>query len=181
MSLPHALLTSLIERPSSGSELSVRFDRSIGHFWHATHQQIYRELAKLEKAGWVESFFAEEGERKKKTYRVLAAGRAELKRWLATEEPPFPVRSPLMVRMRAAAVVGARGLIPELQRHLLEHQEKLAHYLVLQERDEARCQGEPTELVQLMILNSGIELERYWIKTIEQALAVLQQHPKDVE
>lgn len=55
MSLPHALLTSLAERPGSGSELTRRFDRSIGYFWHATHQQIYRELARLEDEGWVES------------------------------------------------------------------------------------------------------------------------------
>ena len=45
MSLAHAVLTSLIEKPSSGYELARRFDKSIGYFWHATHQQIYRELA----------------------------------------------------------------------------------------------------------------------------------------
>jgi len=48
MSLPHALLTALVERPGSGSELAGRFDRSIAYFWQATHQQIYRELARLE-------------------------------------------------------------------------------------------------------------------------------------
>jgi DNA-binding PadR family transcriptional regulator len=41
MSLPHALLTALVEHPCSGSELAERFDRSIGYFWNATHQQIY--------------------------------------------------------------------------------------------------------------------------------------------
>ena len=30
--------------PASGLELARRFDRSIGYFWHATHQQIYRVL-----------------------------------------------------------------------------------------------------------------------------------------
>ncbi|MFX4748000.1 hypothetical protein ABTB74_18915, partial [Acinetobacter baumannii] len=44
MSLPHVLLTSLLERPSTGFELARRFDRSMGFFWNATHQQIYREL-----------------------------------------------------------------------------------------------------------------------------------------
>ncbi|MER7163689.1 PadR family transcriptional regulator, partial [Streptomyces lydicus] len=47
MSLPHAILTALLEKPSSGLELTRRFDRSIGYFWSATHQQIYRELGKL--------------------------------------------------------------------------------------------------------------------------------------
>ena len=47
MSLAHALLTSLLEQPSSGYELARRFDKSIGHFWQATHQQIYRELGRI--------------------------------------------------------------------------------------------------------------------------------------
>src|SRR5450830_1600944 len=48
MSLQHALLTSLVEKPCSGYELARRFDKSIGYFWHATHQQIYRELARMD-------------------------------------------------------------------------------------------------------------------------------------
>ncbi|MEU0155402.1 PadR family transcriptional regulator [Micromonospora fulviviridis] len=42
MSLEHAILVSLLEQPASGYELARRFDRSIGRFWTATHQQIYR-------------------------------------------------------------------------------------------------------------------------------------------
>ncbi len=53
MSLPHVLLTSLLERPNTGFELARRFDRSMGFFWNATHQQIYRELNNmLKKAGF---------------------------------------------------------------------------------------------------------------------------------
>ena len=55
MSLPHALLTSLVERPASGLDLARRFDSSIGFFWAASHQQIYRELARMEAAGWIRS------------------------------------------------------------------------------------------------------------------------------
>jgi DNA-binding PadR family transcriptional regulator len=55
MSLAHALMTSLLEKSSSGYDLARRFDKSIGYFWHATHQQIYRELARMEQAGWIHS------------------------------------------------------------------------------------------------------------------------------
>jgi DNA-binding PadR family transcriptional regulator len=55
MSLAHAVLTSLLEKASSGYDLARRFDKSIGYFWHATHQQIYRELARMEAAGWIAS------------------------------------------------------------------------------------------------------------------------------
>ena len=53
MSLSHVLLTSLIERPSSGFELARRFDKSMGFFWKATHQQIYREFGTMQSKGWI--------------------------------------------------------------------------------------------------------------------------------
>ena len=77
MSLAHAVLTSLIEKPSSGYALARRFDKSIGYFWHATHQQIYRELARMEAKGWIVSDTAPDaGATRKREYRVLATGRA---------------------------------------------------------------------------------------------------------
>ena len=55
MSLAHVLLTSLLERPSTGFELARRFDRSMGFFWNATHQQIYRELSgMLKRTGFLQ-------------------------------------------------------------------------------------------------------------------------------
>ena len=68
MSLSHALLIALIENPGSGLELSDRFDRSIGMYWHAPHQQIYRNLAQLEAAGWVASTPVESSRGRKKEY-----------------------------------------------------------------------------------------------------------------
>ena len=47
MALEHAILVSLTERPASGLDLTRHFDRSIGFFWSATHQQIYRVLARM--------------------------------------------------------------------------------------------------------------------------------------
>ena len=104
MSLPHALITALVERPSSGSDLAGRFDRSIGFFWHATHQQIYRELGRLEEAGWVEPLPAESGRGRKRVYRVLPAGRAELQRWVAEQQDPKPLRDD-------PAGIGGTGLV----------------------------------------------------------------------
>src|SRR5690606_18872329 len=43
MSIQHALLTSLLERPSSSYGLANRFDHSTGYFWHTSHQQIYHK------------------------------------------------------------------------------------------------------------------------------------------
>ncbi len=69
MSLPHVLLTSLLERPSTGFELARRFDRSMGFFWNATHQQIYRELNNMLKKGWVSTLENEMDNGRKKPIR----------------------------------------------------------------------------------------------------------------
>ncbi len=84
MALDHALLVSLLEKPSSGYELARRFDRSIGYFWHATHQQIYRVLARMETAAWISAEIqAGESAPDRKVFSVSDAGRAELERWMS--------------------------------------------------------------------------------------------------
>ena len=173
MSLPHALLTALVEQPSSGSDLAGRFDRSIGYFWHATHQQIYRELARLEDAGWLESLPPETGRGRKKVYRVLPAGRKELRRWVAESQDPKPLRDELMVRMRAEAVVGPTHLASDVQRRLALHQDQLALYREIETRDFGSGDDSRKAQLQHLVLNAGIMQETMWIEFAEKALAIL--------
>ncbi|MCT4357019.1 PadR family transcriptional regulator [Streptomyces sp. Je 1-79] len=176
MSLPHAILTALLEKPSSGLELTRRFDRSIGYFWSSTHQQIYRELGKLEQAGQIRALPAPVPARgQKKEYEVLPAGRAELADWVGRTEDPKPMRSALLLRMRAAAVVGAPGMRDELRRHLDLHQQQLEEYLAIEVRDfpPARRESEPDRLRHL-VLRGGIDLERFWVEWLSHALAELE-------
>ncbi len=175
MSLPHALITALVEQPSSGSDLASRFDRSIGYFWHATHQQIYRELGRLEEAGWVQSLPPESGRGRKKVYRVLPAGRAELQRWVAEDQDPKPLRDEFMVRLRAEAVVGPTGLADEIQRRLELHREKLTLYRDIEARDFARERASRKAQLQHLVLHAGIMQETLWIEFSEKALKILAQ------
>ncbi|MBI5258229.1 MAG: PadR family transcriptional regulator [Burkholderiales bacterium] len=176
MSLPHALLTALIEQSSAGSELARRFDRSIGFFWHATHQQIYRELGRLEAAGWVESLPPAEGRGRKKVYRVLPAGRKELKRWTDAHQDPKPLREELMLRLRAEAAVGPTAVKHDIERRLALHRDKLALYQQLEARDfpPGRTRSREAQ-VQHLILRAGILMESMWVDWSEQALAVLRK------
>jgi len=174
MSLPHALLTALVEQPCSGYELASRFDRSIGYFWHATHQQIYRELGRLEVARWVQSQ-PEENSRggRKRIYTVLAAGRKELRRWVALSTDPAPMRDEAMVRFRAAAAVGAPGLEKEMRRRLALHEEKLALFQEIEARDFGKRPRDQAGALQHLVLRSGILHEELWIVVTKQALEIL--------
>jgi DNA-binding PadR family transcriptional regulator len=180
MSLPHAILTALLEKPSSGLELTRRFDRSIGYFWSATHQQIYRELGKLEAEGLIRALPSEQPARgQKKSYEVLPAGRAELARWTATAQDPKPHRDALLLRLRAAAVVGTAGLGAELERHLDLHERQLAEYLEIERRDFPPGRNRPEDRLRHLVLRAGIDLETFWIQWLRHALEEFSELPGD--
>ena len=104
MALEHALLVALCEQPASGLDLARRFEKSIGFFWHATHQQIYRVLARMEADGWVGVEVVEqEGRPDKRVHTPSAEGRRVLAEWLATPMPMETFRSELAVKLRGAS------------------------------------------------------------------------------
>lgn len=174
MSLPHALLTALVERPSSGSDLAARFDKTIGYFWRATHQQIYRELARLETSGWIESLPEETGRGRKRAYKILPAGRKELKRWISQQEDlPF-LRDDLMVRLWAEAAVGPTKLDKEIERRLQLHTERLETYRKYEARDYAEDTPDREAALRYLVLRCGIRYESYWIQAATEALDILR-------
>ena len=170
MSLPHALLTSLIERPATGYDLARRFDRSIGYFWHATHQQIYRELGRMERAGWIEVV---PGEGRGKAYRCLPAGRRELRRWAAAPPPSPGPRDALLVALRADAAVGPVGLAAAVRERLAHHEDMLARYREIEARDFAVV-GTRAEELQHLVLAAGLDYEQAQVRWCRRALSVLE-------
>ena len=178
MSLPHALLTALVEHPCSGSELAERFDRSIGYFWHATHQQIYRELARLEEAGWIEALPAETGRGRKRQFRLLPASRKELRRWIAQQDDPVPLRDALMVRLRAEAAIGPSGLEKEIARRMAMHEQKRALYQHIEQRDFAGRDLSREKRLQHLVLKAGILQEEMSLAISKEALQILREPSK---
>ena len=182
MSLRHAILVALLERPSSGLDLARRFDRSIGYFWSATHQSIYRELGKLEGERLVESVPQPLSRGQRKLYEVLPAGRSALVTWLAEYEAPERSRDALLVRLRAASVVGAAPLMEQMRLHQKIHEERRAEYLEIAGRDFGDPDLDASAQIQHMILLAGIGLEQYWATWLAEAIDLLSgidqgEHP----
>jgi DNA-binding PadR family transcriptional regulator len=100
MSLPHALLGLINYEPATGYDLKMRFGESIHFFWNATLPQIYRTLKQMGKQGWVE-FVTEHqsGKPSRKIYRITAAGKEELTRWLAQPLETVESRLPILVKV----------------------------------------------------------------------------------
>ena len=165
MALEHALLVALSERPASGLELTRRFEKSLGFFWHATHQQIYRVLARMETDGWVSmTTVATHGRPDRKVYAVTPAGSRVLAGWLAAPTPMEPLRSELAVKMRGAAAGDRSAVLDVVRANLADHHTRLGHYEQLAKRDYPEPEAlTDRDLDHYLVLRGGIRLEQFWI------------------
>ena len=172
MALEHAILVSLSERAGSGLDLTRRFDRSIGFFWTATHQQIYRVLARMESDGWVRStHVAQQGRPGKKVYDVTASGRRELTRWLGEPLVREQHRSDLAVRLRGASYGDREALLEEVAALRAEHATRLALFEQMTARDYPRPDDlEGADLDQYLVLRGGVLMERFWVDWLGEYL-----------
>ena len=184
MALPHAILVSLCEQSGSGYELARRFDRSIGYFWSATHQQIYRTLRTMEDADWVRvTPVTQQGRPDKKVYTVAEAGRAELARWIAE---PLTGRGSAVtdgrtrdvaVKLRGAAYGDVSALREQITALRAERAALLDVYRGYEKRqfpDPAALRG--SALHQHLVLRGGIRAEESSIDWLDEILTALGEH-----
>ena len=177
MALEHAILVSLAERSASGYDLARRFDASIGHFWKASHQQIYKVLGRMESDKWVEANLVEQtGRPDKKVYAITADGRAELNTWLATPTPPEALRSEFAVKLRAMHLGDRDALVAQVRKRRSEHTAQLASY----ENSAAKFYPDPSVLTgeqvgPYLVLRGGIRAESGAIEWCDEILTHLEE------
>ena len=94
-----AVLGLLSRGPRCGYDIKAAVDRTIRHFWAASYGQIYPELKRLESAGWIEGSDGSRGGRARRVYAITAAGRRELRSWLAGTETRIELRDESLLRL----------------------------------------------------------------------------------
>ncbi|MFN6537825.1 MAG: PadR family transcriptional regulator [Nostoc sp. EkiNYC01] len=177
MALAHAILAALVEAPCSGYDLAKRFDGSVGFFWSASHQQIYRELSKLEDQKWIScETIPQAGRPDKKLYSVTDLGEQQLKEWIAQPCEPTPVKDDLLVKIFAGHVAPNQTILAELERHQKAHLERLSTYENLEQRYFQNPQelSESAQFQYLTLLN-GITYERHWVTWCDRVIESLNQ------
>lgn len=90
MSLRYALLGFLSTTPASGYVLGRKFSDGAGAMWEALPSQIYPELRKLEKLGWLKAELDERDHLGRRIYSLTTQGRNELKAWIEADEAAHP-------------------------------------------------------------------------------------------
>ena len=175
MSLSHAILASLCDSSSSGYDLAKQFDGSVGFFWKATHQQIYRELRKLEQSSWIKAEeIAQEGRPDKKVFSITDLGKQNLQDWIAQPTGISPAKEEILVKLFAGYLVPKTMMIQTLREQRQHHWERLLTYQEIEAecfQDIDNCQL--SEKYQYLTLRRGLRCEEDWIAWCDEAINFL--------
>jgi PadR family transcriptional regulator AphA len=126
----------------------------LGDFWSIQHAQLYSEPERLAAAGYLKER-REAGGRRRRHYRVTAAGRRALRAWLDEPTAAFTeLRDPGLLKLFFGADAGSLAAA-----QLPPHERKLAEYEKL--RKEL---GEDAPAGIRLSLDAGIGHEREWVR-----------------
>jgi DNA-binding PadR family transcriptional regulator len=140
--LREVILTVLAHRPMTGYEIARNFDQVLSHFWRASHQQIYRELARMNGDGYVVfRAVAQSGKPEKKLYSLTKAGRAALKEWVAAPTDRPRPQNDLLVKLLAGLLVNKAAL----EREIARVRDETGAYLKLLRSMQEQCLKRPPE------------------------------------
>lgn len=182
MSLKFVVLTLLNSRAQTGYEIVKTFDSAVGYFWHASHQQVYRELGLLADTKLV-SFKVKPQQEKpdKKIYRITAQGRKALQSWLETPLKQGGIKDALLVKLLSTEWIGSALLLTEIEREVERSRSLLSTYQSIQKRYYSAEQLETlnaSERILYLALRKGIlsiEAHLAWLKEAIVTVADIQR------
>jgi DNA-binding PadR family transcriptional regulator len=179
MSVRHAILGLLAQKPRHGYELRSAFEAVVGGDanWEVKPAQIYTTLERLEEAGLVErsSDLGEGDEPSRRVYALTEAGHAVLAEWFAEGVSPDHQRDEFFVKLMTALVSGESKLdrIIQTQRaHLFQDL-----HAATSQRDSYNPH---TEMAQILLLDKSVmhlEADLRWLDMAEMRLEEVKGQP----
>ncbi|HYV14447.1 MAG TPA: PadR family transcriptional regulator [Conexibacter sp.] len=172
----YAVLGLLLERPSYGYEVLVRFRRAFdAGQWAITPQGLYASLDRLERDGLIEPIALESADvsrRQPKTpYRVTADGARALRHFLEAPMGPDPTRAEFLVRLQCAASKDAEALLSMLDGYENACLDELGR--LTPGTQDVNGLAQPGTLVERLALEDrrlGIQARLTWIDYARQQL-----------
>ncbi len=174
LALADAILACLTERPMTGYELAKTFDSSIGFFWKADHQQIYRELSKLRERGHIQGReVVQTGKPNKLVYTLTTEGRAAFRHWAARPSTPASIKDDLLVRLYALDAIDIEPLRTDLMARLEHHRDRYERYERILKKRFPHNTASPADMGRLIGLRIGLRHERMVAEWCEEAITAL--------
>lgn len=180
MALNHAIMTALLEDRMSGYELTKSFDTSLGFFWKASHQQIYKALRDLEKQGLLDSeLIAQAGKPDKVVYGLTESGREALADWVvSTESRLRDAKDDLFVKLYNLSAENRDYLRHEIAAREADTRQRLGLYRRIQERHYANPSALPLRGRGIYLaLLAGIRHCEMFLAWARESEAILSDEP----
>lgn len=178
MSVRHALLGLLAQRPRHGYELHAAFEAVVGgeRNWDVKPAQIYSTLARLEQGGLIrQECVAQSGGPEKHIYRITGEGRETLAGWFESGVRPEHQRDEFFIKLMLALATGEANPRKVIQTQRARLYQKL-HLVTVQ-----RQQADPeTELAQILLIDKTVmhlEADLRWLDMIEARLEDVTRQP----
>jgi DNA-binding PadR family transcriptional regulator len=176
MSLRHALIGLLAEKPASGWDLTRRFEEVLGSVWPAGHPQIYGELRKLRTDGLIE--VESEGPRGRTTYRPTKAGMDEVRRWLNSPDVDHTIRMEALLRSVFFWLMTPAELADHLDREAAYYSAMAARYRELAAAKDRGDYGSSPQTQSLRVaVEAGIGISQALADWAEWAKATSAPEP----
>lgn len=154
--------------PRSGYDIKRLVDKSTRFFWAASYSQIYPELRRLEQNGLIQGKSAPTGGRRRKVYRLTAAGEGALREWLLAPGFTDELRHEGLLKLFFAGVLApdeALGIVRAIRRREEEGRERL---LAIEPLVKVRG-GFPYVVLQSGLASTGCMAD--WAAETERRLA----------
>lgn len=178
MSISYAIMAGLVNSPKTGYELSKGFQGSIGFFWNATHQQIYRELERIHQLGWTTvDIEPQAGKPDRKIYSLTKSGRDELRRWVESPTDDAASRDPLLVKLFVGHIADRKKLITDLEHKQQAHERQLEQYRSLESQHFNQKKLTANLRFQHFTLRHGILYEEGWLTWCREVIQDLRKDP----
>ncbi|GAB4577829.1 MAG: PadR family transcriptional regulator [Anaerolineales bacterium] len=178
MSVRHAILGLLAQKPRHGYELHSVFSAVVGgESWDVKPAQIYTTLNRLEEAGLVEtaSDLGEGDEPERRVYAVTEQGQTVLQEWFAAGSTLDHQRDEFFVKVMVALVSGEADpwrLIQTQRAHIFQD---------LHATTEQRDRLDPaTEIAHILLMEKVImhlEADLRWLDIVESHIETIKRQP----
>lgn len=174
MALGDAILTCLTEGPMTGYELAKTFDSSMGFFWKADHQQIYRELSRLRDKGHIQGReVVQSGKPNKLVYTLTGEGRTALRHWATRPSVPPSIKDDLLVRLYALDSIDPAPLRNDLMARQEHHRDRASRYERILKKRFPDGTASPADVGKLLTLRLGLRHENMVADWCDEALTIL--------
>lgn len=178
MTVRHAVLGLLAQRPRHGYELRAAFEAVVGgeENWDVKPAQVYTTLTRLENSGLVaEQAIQQDAGPEKRIYALTPEGHATLVDWFSEGTPPEHQRDEFFLKLMLALVSGAADP------YRLINKQRTLLYRELHAITQQRLRVDPKrELAKILLLDKAamrLEADLRWLDLTEARFDEIQRQP----